>query len=181
MARVFQINMDDLCNNFAHNQENAQMEAAVLDDRDRKILDLLQKDAETPLSELAERVNLSASACSRRVQRLKDEGYITRAVAVLDRTRMQVGATVFCLVKTAQHNADWLDRFRAAVGGICEIVECHRLAGNLDYIVKIVVKDVAHYDAIYKRLVSRIDLFEVSAYISMETLKDEMAVPTSYA
>ena len=153
----------------------------MLDDRDRKILDLLQRDAETPLSELAERVHLSASACSRRVQRLKDEGYITRAVAVLDRQRMQVGATIFCLVKTAHHNADWLDRFRGAVAGIGEIVECHRLAGNLDYIIKIVVRDVAHYDAIYKRLVSRIELFDVSAYISMETLKDEMAIPTGYA
>jgi Lrp/AsnC family transcriptional regulator len=153
----------------------------MLDDRDRKILDLLQRDSETPLSEMAERVNLSASACSRRVQRLKDEGYIARSVAVLDRDLMQVGATVFCLVKTAHHNADWLDRFRAAIAGIGEIVECHRLAGNLDYIVKIVVRDVAHYDVIYKRLVGRIDLFDVSAYISMETLKDDKAVPTGYA
>jgi Lrp/AsnC family transcriptional regulator len=153
----------------------------VLDDRDRKILDRLQRDAETPLSELAERVHLSPSACSRRIQRLKDEGYITRSVTVLDRGRMQVGATVFCLIKTAHHNADWLDRFRTAIGGIGEIVECHRLAGNLDYIIKIVVRDVAHYDTIYKRLVSRIDLFDVSAYISMETLKDEKAIPTNYA
>jgi len=160
---------------------NTQMEAAMLDERDRKILDLLQRDAETPLSELAERVNLSPSACSRRVQRLKDEGYITRSVVVLDRARMQVGATIFCLVKTAHHNADWLERFRSAIAGIGEIVECHRLAGNLDYIIKIVVRDVAHYDAIYKRLVSRIELFDVSAYISMETLKDEMALPTAYA
>lgn len=153
----------------------------MLDDRDRKILDRLQRDAETPLSELAERVHLSPSACSRRIQRLKDEGYITRSVTVLDRGRMQVGATVFCLIKTAHHNADWLDRFRTAIGGIGEIVECHRLAGNLDYIIKIVVRDVAHYDTIYKRLVSRIDLFDVSAYISMETLKDEKAIPTNYA
>lgn len=153
----------------------------MLDDRDRKILDRLQRDAETPLSELAERVHLSPSACSRRIQRLKDDGYITRSVTVLNRERMQVGATVFCLIKTAHHNADWLDRFRAAIGGIGEIVECHRLAGNLDYIIKIVVRDVTHYDTIYKRLVSRIDLFDVSAYISMETLKDENAVPTSYA
>ncbi len=181
MARVVGVIWGELCNNFAYNLKNAQMEAAVLDDRDRKILDLLQRDSETPLSELAERVNLSASACSRRVQRLKDEGYITRSVAVLDRQLMQVGATIFCLVKTSHHNADWLDRFRSAVGGIGEIVECHRLAGNLDYIIKIVVTDVAHYDAIYKRLVSRIELFDVSAYISMETLKDEMAVPTGYA
>ena len=77
--------------------------------------------------------------------------------------------------------ADWLERFRAAVSDIPEIVEVHRLAGNLDYIVKIVVGDIAHYDAIYKRLVGRVDLFDVSAYISMETLKDEPGLPTGYA
>lgn len=153
----------------------------MLDDRDRKLLDLLQRDADTPLGELAERVNLSPSACSRRITRLKDEGYITRHVVVLDRTRMNVGTTVFVMVKTAHHTADWLERFRSGVVDIPEIVEVHRLAGNLDYIIKIVVTDIAHYDAIYKRLVSRIDLFDVSAYISMETLKNEQAVPTGYA
>ncbi len=153
----------------------------MLDDRDRRILDLLQRDSETPLAELAERVNLSASACSRRVTRMREEGYITRNVAVLDRHKMRVATTVFCLIKTSQHNADWLDRFRAAVRDIPEIVECHRLAGNLDYIIKIVVRDIAHYDAIYKRLVGRIELFDVSAYISMETLEDDKAIPTGYA
>ena len=153
----------------------------MLDDRDRKLLDLLRRDADSALTDLSERVNLSPSACSRRIARLREEGYIDRPVMVLDRARMNVATTVFVMVKTAHHTADWLERFRAGVIDIPEIVEVHRLAGNLDYIIKIVVTDIAHYDAIYKRLVSRIDLFDVSAYISMETLKNDLAVPTGYA
>ncbi len=153
----------------------------MLDDRDRRILTWLQRDADMPLAELAERVHLSASACSRRVTRLKEDGYILRSVAVLDRDKMHVGGTVFVVIKTAHHTADWLERFRDALGDIAEIVEAHRLAGNLDYIVKIVVRDIGHYDAIYKRLVSRIELSDVSAYFSMETLKDDTALPTAHA
>lgn len=152
----------------------------MLDERDRKILSLLQKDADIALVDLSERVHLSASSCSRRVQRLKDDGYIRGNVSVLDRTLMNVGSTVFVMIKTQHHSADWLERFRQALVDIPEIVEVHRLAGNLDYIIKIVVRDISHYDAIYKLLVSRIDLFDVSAYISMETLKDEHAIPTQY-
>ena len=153
----------------------------MLDDRDRRLLTLLQRDSDMPLADLSERVHLSPSACSRRIAKLREDGYITRSVAVLDRRKMRVATTVFVMIKTAHHTADWLEQFREALGGIGEIVEAHRLAGNLDYIVKIVVGDIAHYDAIYKRLVSRIDLFDVSAYISMETLKDDTALPTAYA
>jgi len=153
----------------------------MLDDRDRKILALLQEDGEMPVAQLAERVALSASACSRRVMRLKEEGYIARLAAVLDRRRMNLPMTVFVIVKTAQHSAEWLDKFRAAVSAIPEIVEVHRLAGNFDYILKLVLPDVEHYDIIYKRLVNRIELFDVSAYISMETMKPETAIPTGYA
>lgn len=153
----------------------------MLDDRDRKLLALLQRDSDVSLAELSDRLHLSASACSRRIARLREEGYITRNVAVADRQRLRLGTTVFVMIKTAHHTADWLDRFRSGVIDIPEIVEVHRLAGNLDYIIKIVVMDIAHYDAIYKRLVSRIDLFDVSAYISMETLKDERAMPPDYA
>eukprot|EP01042_Synura_sphagnicola_P020194 gene20194-25618_t len=134
----------------------------MLDERDRKILTLLQKDADIALGDLAERVHLSASSCSRRITRLKDEGYIVRNVSRLDRKKLNVATTVFVMVKTAHHTADWLDRFRSSVIDIPEIVEVHRLAGNLDYIIKIVVSDISHYDTIYKRLVSRIDLFDVS-------------------
>ena len=153
----------------------------MIDDRDRRILTLLQKDSDIALADLAERVLLSASACSRRIARLKEDGYILGNIAVLDRKRMNVAATVFVMIKTAHHTADWLERFRAVIVDIPEIVEVHRVAGNLDYIVKIVARDIAHYDAIYKTLVSRIDLFDVSAYFAMETLKDDPAVPTAYA
>ena len=153
----------------------------MLDDRDRKILNLLQADAGVPLSEIAERVSLSASACSRRITRLKEEGYIARQVAILDRGRINMPTTVYVIVKTAHHAADWLDNFRSAVTAIPEIIEVHRLTGNFDYILKIVLPNVEHYDVIYKRLVDRIDLFDVSAYISMETIKHETVTPTSYA
>ncbi len=149
----------------------------MLDDRDRKILDLLQGDADLAVQEIAARVHLSASACSRRIARLKEDGYIARSVVVLDRRKLNLSTTVYCLIKTSQHSAEWLERFRAAVAGIPEIVEAQRLAGNLDYILKIVVRDVAHYDDVYKRLVGRVDLFDVSAYIAMETMKDSVALP----
>lgn len=153
----------------------------MLDERDRRLLDLLQKDSDIALNDLADRVHLSPSACSRRIARLREDGYIRRNVAIADRAKLNLGTTIFVMIKTSQHSADWLERFRTGVGDIPEIVEVHRLAGNLDYIIKIVVSDIAHYDAIYKRLVSRIDLFDVSAYISMETLKDESGLPTAYA
>lgn len=152
----------------------------MLDDRDHKILNLLQTNAEVPLNEIADMVSLSPSACSRRIQRLRDEGYISRQVAILDRKKMQVPTTLFVIVKTAQHSAEWLESFRGAVSSIPEIVEVHRLTGNFDYILKIVLPNVEHYDVIYKRLVQRVALFDVSAYISMETLKLETVIPTNY-
>ncbi|WP_152046421.1 Lrp/AsnC family transcriptional regulator [Aureimonas psammosilenae] len=153
----------------------------MLDDRDRTILALLQEDTEKPVAEIAARVSLSPSACSRRIQRLEAEGYIARRVALLDRARMKLPTTIFLIVKTQRHSADWLDEFRRAVSSIPEIVEVHRLTGNFDYILKLVLPDVEHYDAVYKRLVSRIEFFDMSAYISMETLKAGSALPTHYA
>lgn len=153
----------------------------MLDHRDRKILSLLQADADMPLAQIADRVVLSPSACSRRIARLKADGYIAKQVAVLDRRRMNVPTTVFVIVKTAHHSPDWLDQFRTAVAGIPEIIEVHRLTGAFDYILKIALPNVEHYDVIYKELVHKIELFDVSAYISMETLKHETVVPTRYA
>ena len=154
---------------------------AMIDDRDQTILSLLQENSDRPVAEIAAEVSLSASACSRRIQRLEAEGHISRRVALLDRQRMNLPTTIFVLVKTSQHAVGWLDEFRAAVTAIPEIVEVYRLTGNVDYIMKIVLPNVEHYDVIYKRLVSRIELFEMSAYISMETLKFGTAVPTRYA
>jgi Lrp/AsnC family transcriptional regulator len=153
----------------------------MIDDRDGTILSLLQENSDMPVAEIAARVSLSASACSRRIQKLEADGHIARRVALLDRQVMNLPTTIFVLVKTSQHAVGWLDEFRAAVTAIPEIVEVYRLTGNVDYIMKIVLPNVEHYDVIYKRLVSRIELFEMSAYISMETLKFGTAVPTRYA
>jgi Transcriptional regulators len=153
----------------------------MLDDRDRKILSLLQADADMPVAEIAESVALSASACSRRIARLREEGYIARTRAELDRRKVGLPTTVFVIVRTGSHAADWLEKFHSAVNAIPEIVEVHRLTGNFDYILKIVLPDVEHYDVVYKQLVSRIELFDMSAYISMETVKSSGGVPTNYA
>ena len=153
----------------------------MLDERDRKILDLLQADAGVSVSQLAERVALSVSACSRRIQRLEEDGYIARRIVVLDRARMGVPTTLYALIKTAHHSDDWIEIFRKAISDIPEIVEAHRLTGNYDYILKIVLPRVEHYDVIYKRIVRRVELFDVSASISMEVLKSGTAVPVAYA
>ncbi|PLU83822.1 ArsR family transcriptional regulator, partial [Sinorhizobium medicae] len=114
----------------------------MLDDRDRKLLMLLQQDASVPMSDLAERVSLSLSACSRRIQRLEEAGYVSRRIVVLDREKMGVPTTVFALIKTAHHSDDWIEKFRRAISDIPEIVEAHRLTGNYDYIVKVVLPRV---------------------------------------
>lgn len=153
----------------------------MLDDRDRKILELLQHDASLPVAEIAARVSLSLSACSRRIQKLEDTGYIARRIVVLDRERIGVPTTVYALVKTVHHSDEWIDSFRRAIVDIAEIVEAHRLTGHFDYILKLVLPRVEHYDVIYKQLVRRVELFDVSASISMETLKTGLALPVSYA
>lgn len=152
----------------------------MLDARDRRLLTLLQVDADLPVAALAERVALSPSACSRRIQRLRDDGYIARRVTVLDRSRMRAPTTVFVLLRSGRHAAEWVEALRTAIEGVPEIVEAHRLTGNYDYLLKVVLPNVEHYDQVYKRLTQRIELFDVSAYISMETVKVETAIPTEY-
>ncbi|GGE07320.1 AsnC family transcriptional regulator [Aureimonas endophytica] len=153
----------------------------MLDDRDHTLLTLLQEDADRPIADLAARVALSPSACSRRIQRLEAEGHIARRVVLLDRARMNLPTTIFVLVKTSRHSPGWMEEFRSALATVPEIVEVHRLTGNVDYILKVVLPNVEYYDTVYKRLVSRVELFEMSAYISMETLKAGTALPTRFA
>jgi Lrp/AsnC family transcriptional regulator len=153
----------------------------MLDERDRKLLTRLQEDASLPVTQLADEVNLSVSACSRRIQKLEEGGYIARRIAVLDRGRMGVPTTVFALIKTAHHSDDWIDQFRLTISDIPEIVEAHRVTGSFDYILKIVVPQAEFYDVIYKKIVRKISLFDVSASISMEALKSGAGVPVDYA
>jgi len=152
----------------------------MLDKTDRQILELLQDNAELSVNDIADRVALSVSACSRRITRLKDEGYISRIIALLDRKKLNLPTTIFLLVRTGCHSANWLDRFHQAVSEIPEIVEVHRLTGNFDYILKIVLPKIEYYDIIYKQLLSRMELYDMSAYISMETVKLSPGMPISH-
>jgi Lrp/AsnC family transcriptional regulator len=152
----------------------------MLDDRDRRILTLLQTDAETPVAEIAAAVALSPSACSRRIARLREDGYLLGSVAQLDRRKLNLPTTIFLLIRTGRHAEDWLAQFHAAVAAIPEIVEVHRLTGNFDYVLKLVLPNVEYYDTVYKQLLRRIELFDMSAYISMETVKLSAALPTHH-
>lgn len=153
----------------------------MLDERDRKILHLLQRDAALPVTEIAGRVSLSISACSRRISRLEDEGYIVKRVALLDREKMGVPTTVFALIKTTRHSDDWVETFRQSIADIPEVVEAHRLTGNFDYLLKILLPRVEEYDRVYKRIIRKVELFDVSASISMEVMKADEGMPVDYA
>ncbi len=152
-----------------------------MDKLDRKILDLLQKDASISATDIAERVGLSKTPCWRRILALKQNGIIQRIVALLDPKRLGVGTTVFVLLKTANHSAGWLERFSKAIERIPEITEIHRLSGDVDYLMRIVVPNIEGYDSVYKRLIASVDFVDVSASFVLETIKTTTALPLTYA
>lgn len=152
-----------------------------LDSTDRRLLDILQKNAETPLAELAEAVNLSSTPCWRRVQRLKEWGFVRRQVALVDPRLVNVGVTVFVLIKTSQHNQAWFERFRQAVADIDEVLELHRMSSDVDYLMKVVVPDIAAYNEVYQRLIRSVDFTDVSSSFVMEEIKNTTALPLKYA
>lgn len=154
---------------------------AKLDTFDLRILALLQEDASRPLAELAEAVGLSPTPCWRRIQKLDAAGYIRKRVALLDRNRLKAGVTVFIAVKTARHSMEWLERFHAAVHDLPEIVDFYRMSGDIDYLLKAYVCDIGAYDALYKKLISRIELSDVTSMFAMEELKSTTAIPLGFA
>jgi len=152
-----------------------------LDAIDRKLLDMLQLDCDTPIAELAAAVQLSTTPCWRRIQRMKDAGVITGNVALVDPKNVNVGVTVFVNIRTNQHSQAWFDRFQATVESIPEVVEFYRMSGDVDYLLRIVVPDIAAYDGVYKRLIAGTQLFDVSSSFAMEQLKFTTALPLRYA
>jgi Lrp/AsnC family transcriptional regulator len=151
-----------------------------VDSIDRRILDLLQEDCTTPVNQIAEKVGLSAAPCWRRIKRLEDEGVIRRRVALVDRRRMNVPMTLFVSIRATRHANHWLDEFRTAIRDIPEIVEAWRLTGDVDYMLRIVVPDIDAYDAVYKKLIQRLEFADISSAIAMEELKFTTAIPTHY-
>ena len=151
-----------------------------LDAADLRILRELQADASRPLAELAGKVGLSATPCWRRVQRLEQRGVIRKRVALLDRAALNAGVTVFIAIRTSHHTLDWLDGFARAVRDIPEIVDVHRMSGEIDYLLRAHVADMASYDALYKRLISSVPLTDVTSMFAMEELKSTTEVPLSF-
>lgn len=152
-----------------------------MDRIDKNILHWLQRDASLSVAELAEKVGLSSTPCWRRVQRLEKAGIITRRVALVDPRKINLGITAFVRVRTNRHDTDWLETFAQAADRIPEIVEVHRLSGDIDYLLRIVVPDIAGYDKVYKELISSADFADVSANFAMEEIKSTTALPLDYA
>jgi Lrp/AsnC family transcriptional regulator len=142
---------------------------------------MLQHDADTPVADVAERLNLSNSSCWRRIQRLREQKVIARNVALVDRHRVNVGVTVFVAVKTSRHTPEWFERFRATADSIPEVVEFYRMSGDVDYLLRVVVPDISAYDSVYKRLTRGTDLADVSSSFAMEEIKFTTALPLDYA
>ena len=148
---------------------------------DRELLKLLQQDAQMPLNQLAEAVNLSPTPCWRRIQRMKEAGVITKQVMLVDPRKVNLGVTVFMAVRTNQHNQRWFDKFRSAVEVIPEVVEFYRMSGEMDYLLRVVVPDIAAFDTVYQRLIKSVELFDVSSSFAMEEIKFTTALPLDYA
>ncbi|WP_290978588.1 Lrp/AsnC family transcriptional regulator [Ferrovibrio sp.] len=143
-----------------------------MDSIDRHILGILQEDAALPVQVVAERVGLSPNPCWRRIKQLEAAGVIERRVALVNAAAVGLGVTAFVSIRTNQHNADWLQSFARGVQSIPEIVECHRMSGDIDYLLKVVVRDIQHYDRVYRRLIAAVPgLSDVSSTFSMERLK----------
>ena len=152
-----------------------------MDQIDKKILKCIQEDATLPVSEIAEKVGLSTTPCWRRIQNLEKTGVIKSRVALLNQDELNLGVTVFVAVKTSHHNPEWLETFAKGISAIDEVVEFYRMSGDVDYLLKVVVPDIASFDAVYKRLIGVAEMFEVSSHFAMEQIKYTTALPLDYA
>ena len=150
-----------------------------LDAADRRILALLQADAGLSLAEISERVGLSQTPCWKRIRRLEAAGVIRARVCLLDRQAIGLGVTAFVAVKAGAHDEDWLTRFSDGVAQIPEVVELYRMAGDTDYLLKVVCHDIAHYDRIYRRLIQVAPMGDVSSSFAMEQMKATTELPLS--
>ena len=148
-----------------------------LDGTDRKILALLQQDSSLSVAEIGNRVGLSSTPCWKRIQRLEADGVITRRVALVDQDRIGLGITVFVSVETGDHSNDWLSRFAETVGAMPEVMEFYRMAGDVDYMLRVVVPDIQGYDTFYKKLIAAVPLKNVTSRFAMEKIKSTTALP----
>ena len=148
-----------------------------LDELDRKILYYLQRDASMTIKEIAQKVHLSPTPCWKRIQRMEEEGIIRARVALLDPAKVDAAVTVFIAIKTDQHNSAWSEKFAFEMSSIPEIMEIYRMSGEVDYILRVVVPDIAAFDNLYKKIIDRIALSNVTSSFAIEQMKYTTALP----
>ena len=148
-----------------------------MDQKDYRILRILQANAAMSMSELAERCAMSKTAVWRRVRELEKSKVIQNRVTLLDHEAMGFGLTIFAMVRTRQHSDEWFSNFERAVRSIPEILEFHRTSGDIDYLLRVVAHDMRHYDEVYKRLIREVDFAGVSSTFVMETFKSVTELP----
>lgn len=151
--------------------------ASNIDNIDRSILRVLQHDASLSQRDLAEKVGLSQNACWRRLKALRDSGLLKGETVRLDSEQLGLGLTVFVLVRTRHHSADWLKQFREVVLAVSNVMGFYRVAGDYDYIIKIVAEDMNAFDRIYQRLIGQVELDAVTSYLAMESIADGRDLP----
>lgn len=153
----------------------------MLDAMDLKILRILQRDCTMPVAEIGKAVGLSTTPCWRRIQKMEEAGVIRGRAALLDPKKVGAGVTVFVSITTNQHSLEWLQRFHSVIVEFPEVVEFYRMSGQVDYLLRVVVPDIDAYDRFYKKLISKIELPNVSSAFAMEQIKYTTALPLDYA
>jgi Lrp/AsnC family transcriptional regulator len=148
-----------------------------MDNTDRKILALMQQDASLSVAEIGSRVGLSSTPCWKRIQRLEADGVIQKRVALVDQDKLGLGVTVFVSIETGDHSQDWLSKFADMVGAMPEVMEFYRMAGDVDYMLRVVVPDIQGYDTFYKKLIASVPLKNVTSRFAMEKIKATTALP----
>lgn len=150
---------------------------SIIDETDRRILRELQIDTTASLDALSDKVSLSRNACWRRIKRLEEAGVIRERVAHLDAGLLGLGLSVLVMIRVGTHDQTWLSKFQAVVAAMPEIQGAHRMTGDLDYVLRVRVADVADYDRFYKALIARVQMADISASFVMEDIKDTTALP----
>jgi Lrp/AsnC family transcriptional regulator len=148
-----------------------------MDAIDRKILTVLQADASLSVAEIGQRVGLSSTPCWKRIQRLESEGVIRKRVALVDPEKIGLGITVFVSIETGDHSQGWLTQFAEVVQAMPEVMEFYRMAGDVDYMLRVVVSDIQGYDTFYKKLIAAVPLKNVTSRFAMEKIKSTTALP----
>jgi Lrp/AsnC family transcriptional regulator len=143
-----------------------------LDAKDIKILNILQEDSTLSVQAISNEIGLTNNPCWRRIKRLQESGVIERNTIAINRKLIGLGTTAFVTLRIDNHNIEWLDRFAKCINEMSEVIECHRMTGDVDYLLKIAVRDLNHYDAVYQKLVAKVPgLNDVSSTFSMEEIK----------